>query len=379
MKSLAANPVSMRIKSYFANSVEQAIQKARQELGGEATLITSRRASREERHLGTYEVVFGVEKPNEEPSAGSAGADLNSELNLLREQLDGIKRLLKWSGAGAHHFERPELADIYAKLSRAGFTDNAAHQVAEESGVRWSKLPQTERLSAPAALWSLAGECIGQRLRFAPEYTAPAPDTNRTIILIGPPGAGKTTTLTKLAIQQCVVRRQSLRLISLDLHRPAAHEKLRSFAAIIGAGCSCAGTAAEFVEAMEEYKNKNVLLIDTPGYGPRDAELTRDLLRLLVPIKGKEVHLVLPASWKTGDLLRCIQMYDAFKPDYLLFTKLDETETIGSVVSIALETGRPLSYLTRGQNIPEDLEKATSAGLLSELFKAECAEAISAA
>jgi len=378
MKKSAMNPVSMRIKSYFAHSVERAIQQAREELGGEATLITSRRAARGERHLGTYEVVFGVEKPAEESSVALNPGDLNNELNLLRDQLDGIKRLLKLNGSGGHSFDRPELADLYARLIASGFTDLSARQIAEESGTRWNQLAASNRNSGDV-LWSLAGECSGQRMRFAPEYAAPAPDSSRAIVLVGPPGAGKTTTLTKIAIQECVARRQSLRLISLDLHRPAAHEKLRSYAAIIGAGCSCAGTAAEFVEAIEEYKNKNVLLIDTPGYGPRDAELTKDLLKLLSQVNNKEVHLVIPASMKTNDALRSIQMYEPFQPDYLLFTKLDETDSAGSVISIALETGRPVSYLTRGQDIPDDFQKAGAAALLSDLFKNERAEAISAA
>src|SRR5271168_4978530 len=98
--AMGSETASMRIKSYFAMSVERAIQDAREELGGDATLITSRRAAPDARHLGAYEVVFGIADPAEGVPA-APGEDLNAELTLLRDQLDGIKRLLKLRGSGA--------------------------------------------------------------------------------------------------------------------------------------------------------------------------------------------------------------------------------------------------------------------------------------
>src|ERR1035438_9129483 len=104
---------SMRIKSYFASSVERAIHDAREELGGEATLITSRRAAPDARHLGAYEVVFGIAETPESVQSTSASEDLNAELTLLRDQLDAIKRLLNLRGAGGDRFARPELQQVY--------------------------------------------------------------------------------------------------------------------------------------------------------------------------------------------------------------------------------------------------------------------------
>jgi flagellar biosynthesis protein FlhF len=377
MKSETA---SMRIKSYFSSSVERAIRDAREELGGEATLITSRRTAPDARHLGAYEVVFGIaEQPPSAPSA-LPPEDLNAELTMLREQLDGIKRLLNLRGAGAGHFARPELEQLHQQLVSSNWDAGLSRQIVEEAYAAWQALSPAERSSSSAATFEqLAAGCIGKRLRFAPEFTPSASDSNRAVILVGPPGAGKTTTLAKIAIRECLAQRIPARLISVDLHGVAAHEKLRSFAAIMGAGFTAANSASQFMEAVSEFRNKHVLLIDTPGYGPSDIAWARDLARVLAEIKHKEIHLVLSASMHPAGLLRYLRQFEEFNPDYLLFTKLDEMETYGSMLSAALQASTPLSFLTRGQSIPEDIDRANSGALLAHLFVPERAEALSAA
>jgi flagellar biosynthesis protein FlhF len=370
----------MRIKSYFSSSVERAIRDAREELGGEATLITSRRTAPDARHLGAYEVVFGIaEQPASAPSA-LPPEDLNAELTMLREQLDGIKRLLNLRGAGAGNFARPELEQLYQQLVSSNWDAGLSRQIVDEAYAAWQTLSPAERSSSSAATFErLAAGCIGKRLRFAPEFTPSVSDSNRALILVGPPGAGKTTTLAKIAIRECLAQRIPARLISVDLHGVAAHEKLRSFAAIMGAGFTAANSASQFMEAVDEFRNKHVLLIDTPGYGPSDIAWARDLASVLAELKQKEIHLVLSASMHPAGLLRYLRQFEEFNPDYLLFTKLDEMETHGSLLSAALQASTPLSFLTRGQSIPEDIERANSGALLAHLLLQERAEAISAA
>ena len=372
---MGSETVSMRIKSYFANTVEEAIHEARAELGGDATLITPRRTAAESRHLGAYEVVFGTTPASETQHPTQAAEELNAELSMLREQLDSIKHLLRLGAAGTGQISpRTEGVALYEQLVAAGIEESWARRIAEEVSAQFQSLSPAERSST--LLSEYAAETIANRLRYA---VPPPADSNRTMIFIGPPGAGKTTTLTKIAIQECLARRLSLRLISVDLHSVAAHEKLRSYAAIIGAGFTAANTAQEFLEAVDEFRNKNVLLIDTPGYGARDWEWARDLAGVLSQIRHKEIHLVLSASMKPVDLLNHVHRFAEFNFEYLLFTKLDETTSPGSIVSAALEAEKPVSYLTRGQSIPEDLEPASASALTSGLFQVERAKAITAA
>jgi flagellar biosynthesis protein FlhF len=102
-------------------------------------------------------------------------------------------------------------------------------------------------------------------------------------------------------------------------------------------------------------------------------------MKVLAQVKQKEVHLVLPASMQLAGLQRYARAYQEFSPDHLLFTKMDETEWNGPLLSVALEAAKPLSFLATGQGVPEDIEAANSAAILAGLFKNERAEAISAA
>jgi flagellar biosynthesis protein FlhF len=371
----------MKIKSYFASSVEQAIQKARQELGAEAMLVTSRRAAVEARHLGAYEVVFGA--PDSEESAIAsprpASKDLSAELQVLRTQLEDIKRVLQLNNARAQGSD-PDIDELYRELAMADLDSSLARQITDQVATLWQALPPAQRSAAGIELLhGFAEECIRKQLRIAPQIGNKEQEATRILVFIGPPGAGKTTTLTKIAIQECLSLRVAVRIISVDPYRVASHEKLRTFAGILGTGFTAASTMREFVEAVEEFRGKSTLLIDTPGYSGNDFEGARDLSGFLAKLNHKEVHLVLPASMKSADLGRTVRRFEEFKPDCLLFTKLDETESFGAIISAAIEAAKPLSFFANGQSIPEDLEPANLETLLEPLFTRERAGAISAA
>jgi flagellar biosynthesis protein FlhF len=224
---------------------------------------------------------------------------------------------------------------------------------------------------------------VSKKLRFVQPFQAspaqPPSDAAKVVVFAGPAGAGKTTTLIKLAIRECLAQRQSVRILSVDPQRVAAHEKLRSFAAIIGVGFTAVNSIPEFLAAVSESRNKSIVLVDTPGYSPAELEGLKEIASCLERLPNKQVHLVLPASMKRADLARTIRDYAALQSDYLLFTKLDETESQGAILSAALEAGKPLSYFANGQNIPEDIEPAQARTLLASVFQPEVAEAVSAA
>jgi len=375
----------MKIKSYFAESVEQAIQEARQELGNDAMLITSRRSSPETRSLGAYEVVFGLNAPAARQRPAPRPADLSSELQNLRAQLQEIKSALQ--GSRATESLSSEAEELFEEMLSGDLARNIAQEIVS-SAVRLR-----DQLSVgqppPHPLRDYAAELISKKLRFASPFRHPARNEtapNQTsseaapvIVFAGPAGAGKTTTLIKIAIRECLAQRQPVRILSLDPYRVAAHEKLRSFAAIIGVGFTALNSLQEFLGAAEESRNKSVVLVDTPGYSPAELDGVAEIANCFARLPNKQVHLVLPASMKRADLARNIRNYAPFQPDYLLFTKLDETESQGAILSAALEADKPLSYFADGQNIPEDIEPAHARALLASIFRRDAAEAVSAA
>jgi flagellar biosynthesis protein FlhF len=384
---------SMRIKSFFASSVEQAIQEARQEMGPDAMLITSRRSAPESRSLGAYEVVFGLQsnatrsaapassRPRAAQHLAAQPSDLSIELQNLRAQLEEIKSTLQ--GPRSPEQATPDAEELFAQLVSLDLSRNVARDVVAAAARLRDQL-SAEQPSAALPLQAYASELITRRLRFAPpfqtETTAEATqERGKLIVFVGSAGAGKTTTLVKIAIREGLANRRSVRILSVDPYRVAAHEKLRSFAGIIGVGFSAVNSAQEFAEAVEESRNKSVVLVDTPGYSPSEIEHAKEIAGCLERIPNKQVHLVLPASMQRDSLTRCIREYAAFEPDYLLFTKLDETNSRGAILSTALETDQPLSFFAGGQNIPEDIEPASAPVLLASVFRREVAEAVSAA
>jgi flagellar biosynthesis protein FlhF len=382
---------SMKIKSYFAASVEQAVQEARQELGAEAMLITSRRSSPETRSLGAYEVVFGLNAPSVRPRPAVPSADLSGELQHLRAQLQEIKSSLQ----GARPIQTPssDAEELLEELVSNDLARNIA-QVTISSAVRLREHLSRDPSSSLLPLRAYAAELISKRLHFAapfqrlsspptsgqqPPSQPAAPGTSPVVVFVGPAGAGKTTTLIKIAIRECLAHRQPVRILSVDPYRVAAHEKLRSFAGIIGVGFNALNSIQEFSAAVEESRGKSFVLVDTPGYSPAEMDSAQELASCLSRLANKQTHLVLPASMKRTDLSRSIRDYAEFQADYLLFTKLDETGSQGAILSTALEADKPLSFFTTGQNIPEDIEPAQGRALVAAVLRPEVAEAVSAA
>ena len=142
----------MKIKSYFASSVEQAIQKARQELGAEAMLVTSRRAAVEARHLGAYEVVFGAPDSEESVIASPRppSKDLSAELQVLRAQLEDIKRVLQLNNARAQGSD-PDIDELYRELAMADLDSSLARQITDQVATLWQALPPAQRSAAARA------------------------------------------------------------------------------------------------------------------------------------------------------------------------------------------------------------------------------------
>ena len=192
------------------------------------------------------------------------------------------------------------------------------------------------------------------------------------VTLVGPPGVGKTTTLVKLAVRYGESGSFSpVQILSVDNYRVAAAEQLRTYASVLGAGFEVLPSVAALDKALHAASAREVILVDTPGLGWRDFDIAEDLAGFLAGRDNSVVHLTMPASMKPSDMERIADLYEIFKYDSLLFTKLDETGTIGPIVSESWRRRRPLSYFSFGQRIPEDLEPAGRATLCDRLLSKE--------
>lgn len=353
----------MKLKSYFSATVDAAMQLARKELGEDALLVNARPATPETRHLGAYEVVFGSTGSPAIPAASNSPASksmpaapapdrLSQDVADMKREIERLAQCLR----GAQMFSPaadPTSSELFSKLLENELDSMIAQPVAH---------------GADLESFFEVDATLGRR------------GAQRSVVaLVGPPGAGKTTTLVKLAARYGLAARKPAQIITADVFRIAAADQLRSLASILGIGCDVAETPVALAQAMEEHRSKDFVFIDTPGLAAGEMEDGADLAQLLATHPEIDTHLVVPASMKPSDMARLIDRYSIFQPKKLLFTRLDETDRYGALISEAARRSLPLSFLSTGQQIPDDLEPATKSRLVELVGAAARRQTIGAA
>ena len=173
-------------------------------------------------------------------------------------------------------------------------------------------------------------------------------------VFVGPTGVGKTTTIAKIAGQAAARHGKRVALISTDSLRVGGQEQLARYGELLGIPAYACSDASALGTLIETLNDRDLILIDTPGCSPADlARLSK--LRRVINGLGARVHLVLGATTKSEDLAKTIKRFHRYSPGRLVFTKIDETESKGNLVGELLRHGLPLSFLTDGQSVPEDL------------------------
>jgi flagellar biosynthesis protein FlhF len=187
----------------------------------------------------------------------------------------------------------------------------------------------------------------------------------RVEVFVGPPGVGKTTTIAKLAARERAGGGCRFGMVAADGFRAGAVEQLRAYADIIGAPFRVARTPAELDHALASCRSP--MLVDTAGRAPSESGV-RELLQVAARRRGARTHLVLAADTSATSARRIFEKYEAASPDRVVITKLDEAESVTSLLSIIVERGLPVSFVTTGQRVPEDLARATPSVLASAML-----------
>lgn len=194
----------------------------------------------------------------------------------------------------------------------------------------------------------------------------------RVLALVGPTGVGKTTTIAKLAAIYTVgmsgEKSRSVRMITIDNYRIGAKQQIETYGNIMGVPVSCVETAEDLRKTLAFYSDADLVLVDTIGKSPRDAVRLAEMQRIIAACGPfAEVHLALAATTKTSDMAEILRQFEPFAYRAVVLTKLDETIRLGNAISVLAERRKALSYLTTGQRVPQDIERASVSRILTYL------------
>lgn len=192
-----------------------------------------------------------------------------------------------------------------------------------------------------------------------------------TVALVGPTGVGKTTTVAKLAANFALREKFRVALITADTYRIAAVEQLKTYADLIGIPIEVIYSPQELTGALQRHQDKHLVLIDTAGRSPANQPQMIELENLLAVDLSIEKHLVLSATTKFTECLDAVRRFKTANPQKYLFTKIDEACNLGTVLSLMHHDPKPLSYITTGQNVPDDIEPANPQRLTNLMLREE--------
>ena len=321
--------------------MQEALSQVKEVMGPEAVILSTKTLKRSLDRPGYsrsgVEIVAAVERPNG-PSPGPAPAFLpsfSSPATREREEKPG------------------EEEGIVRKIRSTGIAPEFVSRLVEE----------VHGLRTELRGWSLLETYRGflrWKLMEQIEVAAPSGKGTRMWSFIGPTGVGKTTTLVKLAAHFSLTVTPKITLVTIDTYRIGAVEQLKIYADILRLPLEIALHREDLKQIIERNRHQDLLLIDTAGRGPNPLGQTDELTDFLTVHPEIENHLLLSATMKERDLEKVEQRFSRLVPvKSYIFTKIDETEEYAPLFNQLVRSRRPLSYMTTGQRVPEDIEQAT--------------------
>ncbi len=373
----------MKIKHYKAPDMRTALRQVKDAQGPDAVILSSRRIA------GGVEVVAAIDYDGEEAMTeqlaqgasryaaaeerapqprqfagfteqarddlsrfemADANSDVNEELRSLRRMLENQLATLAWNDLARRS---PIQVELLKQLTQLGLAQDLATEVVTQLPSRL-ELAEAHRLAL--ALLARRIEATGERWM----------DGGGIVSLVGATGVGKTTLIAKLAARW-VLRHgpRDIALVSTDSVRIGAQEQIHTLGRLLGVPAYAIDGAAELAGALEHLQDKRLVLIDTAGLSPRDPRLEEELATLASASKRMETTLVLSAAAQAGAIEEAVTRFAAAQPTTCMLTKLDEATSLGGAISTLIRSRLPVTYVSEGQRVPEDLAPARAHQLIA--------------
>lgn len=334
------------------DDVERGMQR-REPLKSQAATLLTEPARRESAPVANRDI---LPEPAEEAGNGKVLEEkLDSLQNFLAEKLKEPEEEKKEEDAeeGEDSESVVFMKLLYNTMLENEVNEKYANQIIDE-------IEKNSKTNLPMDQ-VLAGVYQKMILKFGKPVTiTPAENGSKMLFFVGPTGVGKTTTIAKLASYFRVEEKKKVALLTADTYRIAAVEQLRTYANILDVPFRVIYSAEEALAALQDLHDYDYIMVDTAGHSHHNEVQRENMNQFIHSVDGKvekEVFLVVSATTKYRDLINIAETYMDMTDYRLIFTKLDETTALGNLLNLKLYTGAALSYVTYGQNVPDDIEK----------------------
>jgi flagellar biosynthesis protein FlhF len=368
----------MKVKTYKHESLQEGLEKIKKDLGSDALILSTRSVTVRPRFRlfkkPVWEITAAVQESNAQqeikkraenplslslpkfaaPAASAAVAPapapvservrvVDERMDALIDEISGLKKSMQTLSRSIPANPQPG-GGLFAELVGQGIDQDLADRFIADA---------SKGNPAPTELRERVRRLIADQPIIAPAAELHA-KTRLVTALVGPTGVGKTTTIAKIAGHALIRMKKKVAVISTDMFRVGGQEQLIRFGELLGVpayGCSDVSSLKELVASLADC---DLVLIDTPGSSPSDlARLAK--LESVTSAANARVHLVISATTRSEDITKIIIRFQRFKPDSVIFTKTDEIDSQGTLAGDLLRNDLPVSYVTNGQRVPEDL------------------------
>jgi len=369
----------MQIKRFQAHDMTKALNLIKQEFGREAVILSARTLKKPSGILSymrkpTVEVTAATDTytPQNKKRASLTRSETGFKYDSRVTGYKGVSQEMRSShqhhdtSYNLKHNPNPlvtsefkqepysgRLNGIYKLMRKQGVgTDLAAKWLEEINRTPEFKEPLNGELLKRSMVRALSG------MGAAMSRKENRPKKHKIVAFVGPTGVGKTTTIAKLAANHAIKMRNTVGLITLDNCRIAAIEHLKAYARVIGIPMEVASSTRGLKTSVKKLSNRHLILIDTPGISQKNGNQVNEL-RDMLEGTPTQTHLLMSATTNDSNLMDIWEKFRVIPITSLIFTKLDETTTFGSIVNQFCRSKIPISYFTNGQEVPEDIEIAT--------------------